>query len=473
MKITAFIIFIFCLVSCQREKLDELILKTPTNLSISKGDFPYKILIKWDSMAFARHYQIFRYDKSLLEYKLLKQTDSTIFYDFDFPLTEKQFYKVRIFNSESSFSDFSENEYGFTANFVGPDALMTPPIKFNASKGIFATKILLNWSRSSLANNYQVFRLDSKTNNYIFIASTADTLYEDKSVTIPNNNIYYKVRVFNSGDYYSNFSNFDYGYVTADVLDLINTFGSLGSNPGQFTFPEHLSIDKNDNIYVSDPSSNKIQKFDKDGNFLEVFLSFPSPRSLLFLDNLIIVTKSADYKICEMDYNKQIIREWGSEGTGSGQFNYFRQITIDDEKNLYVVDHNNHRIQKFDLNGNFLLQWGGYGETQGEFIYPWGIAYINNKILVSSHNGVQFFTKDGTFIKQFHSSGSVADIRIKGDDIYLACNSYILKTNENRTADLKIGSYSFSGVMSIVISSNGNLYGADLIKRKIFVFKNN
>jgi len=39
--------------------------------------------------------------------------------------------------------------------------------------------------------------------------------------------------------------------------------------------------------------------------------------------------------------------EWGSQGTGDGQFEYPAGIAIDQNGDIYVVDAHNERVQKF------------------------------------------------------------------------------------------------------------------------------
>lgn len=43
--------------------------------------------------------------------------------------------------------------------------------------------------------------------------------------------------------------------------EFITKFGSFGNNSGQFEDPEHLAIDSDGNVYVSDRGNNNIQKF--------------------------------------------------------------------------------------------------------------------------------------------------------------------------------------------------------------------
>jgi hypothetical protein len=472
MKNILFLFLLLGLYSCVKEK-SEVVLDKPTNLKVSKGLFSNKIVVQWDSMLNAKSYQLYRFDPKIGDYTLLSLTNRSVYIDSVFVVSAKQYYKVRIFNSESSFGDFSDINYGYTNLYIGDNPLIDKPIQFKVSKGIYGDKILLSWVKPPKALTYQIYKFDLTSNNYDLFATTKDTLFEDKTITTSYSKMFYKVRVFNSDSAYSSFTDADYGYINGKAYDLVSYFGSEGTGNGQFSFPEHLAIDQNDNIYVSDPNNNRIQKFDKNGNFIENFYSCSSPRSVLFLTDMIIIAKSGDNKIYEMDYNKQFIRDWGSSGTGDGQFNYFRQVAIDNENKIYVVDHNNNRIQKFDLNGNFILKWGSQGETAGNFVYPWGIAFINNKIMVSSGTRVQFFTKTGEYLKQWDLGATIYDIRVKGDDIYLACGGYILKTNENRDIEIKIGEGDFDLVSSVVIDSNNNLYANDVYKRRVSLYKMN
>jgi DNA-binding beta-propeller fold protein YncE len=106
---------------------------------------------------------------------------------------------------------------------------------------------------------------------------------------------------------------------------------------GQFISPGGVTADSSDNVYVSDfGENNRIQKFDSNGNFLT---------------------------------------EWGTTGSGDGQFiNPGLGIAADSADNIYVADWGNNRVQKFDSNGNFLTKWGTTGSGDGQFEEPTSIA---------------------------------------------------------------------------------------------------
>src|SRR5262249_41498309 len=48
---------------------------------------------------------------------------------------------------------------------------------------------------------------------------------------------------------------------------LTKTWGSKGSDPGQFDTPNSVAVDVRGNVYVADLGNKRIQVFDNDGNF--------------------------------------------------------------------------------------------------------------------------------------------------------------------------------------------------------------
>ena len=64
--------------------------------------------------------------------------------------------------------------------------------------------------------------------------------------------------------------------------------------------------------------------------------------------------------------------QWGSEGSGPGQFDYPRAIAANAAE-VIVSDDDNHRIEKFDPNGN-LKAIDGTAGTGDQFGYPYGVS---------------------------------------------------------------------------------------------------
>jgi len=70
-------------------------------------------------------------------------------------------------------------------------------------------------------------------------------------------------------------------------------------------------------------------------------------------------------RIIEYTPQGKKVREWGSAGTGPGQFHLPHSIQIDENGVIYVADRENGRVQRFDLEGKYLGEWSNYGKTFG------------------------------------------------------------------------------------------------------------
>jgi DNA-binding beta-propeller fold protein YncE len=70
--------------------------------------------------------------------------------------------------------------------------------------------------------------------------------------------------------------------------------------------------------------------------------------------------------------------QWGTEGTGDGQFNYPAGVAVASDGSVYVADEANHRIQKFTSEGVSVSKWGTEGTGDGEFYAQQGVAVASD-----------------------------------------------------------------------------------------------
>ncbi len=66
--------------------------------------------------------------------------------------------------------------------------------------------------------------------------------------------------------------------------------------------------------------------------------------------------------------------EWGTRGTGNGQFNKPLGVDVAPNGNVYVADSGNDRFQYFTADGSFLGKWS-YEFADGLAIAPNGNVY--------------------------------------------------------------------------------------------------
>ncbi|MDO6435772.1 Ig-like domain-containing protein [Cyclobacterium sp. 1_MG-2023] len=373
-------------------------------------------------------------------------------------------------------TDSSDNSVSIETTITLILPTMNTPFHLQASKGEFGGKIVLNWFKDNQAKNNQVFRLNETSDQYELIGETEDNYFVDTTISTAMTNYYYKVRVYNSKSAFSELSSKVYGFTNEDLYDVMTTFGSQGSDNGQFYFNEHVSVDAEDNIYVADANANKIEMFSKTGEYIRKFRSIKAPRDIYFLQNgNVLITRSKDNKISIENKEGNKIVEWGATGNGNGQFEYFRQITVDKDENIFVVDHGNHRIQKFDKQGNFILKWGQNGTSDGSFQYPWGIAVLGERVIVSNKNALQIFDLEGNFIEKviIPNIREIYDIAVKDDKIYLACIKVIIRTDIQFNKMERIKEDYFSIASGIDINSKNQIIVSDVGDRRIIILDEN
>ncbi|MBX7253381.1 MAG: SMP-30/gluconolactonase/LRE family protein [Candidatus Promineofilum sp.] len=126
----------------------------------------------------------------------------------------------------------------------------------------------------------------------------------------------------------------------------------------------------------------------------------------------VYVADAYNYRIQKFNSAGGYLAQWSGEGDGNGQFGDLdgpRGVAVDAAGNVYVADTDNHRIQKFDGDGNYLLQWGGRGSGNGQFIVPTSVAVDgagNVYVADSDNDRIQKFDGDGDYLAQWGGAGS-------------------------------------------------------------------
>ena len=200
--------------------------------------------------------------------------------------------------------------------------------------------------------------------------------------------------------------------------NVIKSFGGFGGATGKFNDAWGIAVDSLGNILVADTFNHRVQKFDRDGNFLS---------------------------------------QWGKPGVsdqpGTGQDTVFfgpRDIKIDRNGYLLVTDTGNKRVQVFDSEGNYLNQFGKGGTGDGEFNEPVGLALdeAGNIYVADAWNRrIQVFGPDYKFLRKFDvgaweglDQGVLQSVEHKP---YLAINGNTLYISSPRTG--QVLAYSLAG----------------------------
>jgi streptogramin lyase len=251
----------------------------------------------------------------------------------------------------------------------------------------------------------------------------------------------------------------------------LSQFGSKGPGNGQLERPEGIAIDAAGNIWVSDTYNYRIQKFNPQGQFLQVI----NPPQLGAIEptgidagpgGKIWVTDWAHNRVVVLTESGEFVRQFGSIGSGPGQFMQPDAIDVDTQGNVWVGDQNNHRIQLFDQEGKYVAQFGsqGIGQAQFNFAFPFGIATDAKGGLwvadVNNHR-IQQFEIPGyrpAYHSAFGSAGSGTGQFNFPADIELARGSlWVVDQSNNRVQEFDPGTGEFISQFGAVGSGNGQL----------------
>jgi streptogramin lyase len=163
----------------------------------------------------------------------------------------------------------------------------------------------------------------------------------------------------------------------ADPIVVIDRRGRVVRSwgAGLYVMPHAIRIDPQGHVWTTDAASSKVIEFAADGTkLLEIAVGGqPSPcrnnfcgtTDVAFAPNghLFISDGYANARVLEYTRDGTKVREWGTPGTGPGQFRLPHSIQIDDDGLVYVADRENGRVQRFTQDGTYVSEWNTFGKT--------------------------------------------------------------------------------------------------------------
>lgn len=234
---------------------------------------------------------------------------------------------------------------------------------------------------------------------------------------------------------------------------VINSWGA-----NLFIMPHSLTIDKNDNVWVTDVALQQVFKFTHEGKLLMKLgvakiagndsLHFNRPTD-------VAVAKDGSFYVSDGYRNSRVIKfskegnylfEWGKKGDRPGEFHIPHGIDLDAKQNVYVADRENNRIQKFTADGKFLKAWKNDRAKQ---LYYVTIDRNNNNLLAT-----EFF--------------SDSDKVNKGADMLLFDSNLNLLS---RFGQSEISNNINGKYHDMAVDNAGNIYACDIRNNTIQKFK--
>ena len=248
-------------------------------------------------------------------------------------------------------------------------------------------------------------------------------------------------------------------------------------------------------------------------------------------DGMWAVTDITNHCVWIFDREDQLVRKFGSNGTGNGQFSTPEGVAFDANNHLYVTDYGNHRVQVFDITGTYLFQFGSLGSGNGQLKtpvditvhddgklyvgeysnhrisvfqldgqfshiigsghldYAWYIAFSSSdQLLVANfgHHCISIFTLDGNYVGKFGRQGTGRG-QLSSPPVGIATDMYgfilVTEDDNNRVSIFDkdgvfvhcfgskgSGHSQFSSPRGIAISPTGDIYISDRENKRIQIF---
>ena len=158
------------------------------------------------------------------------------------------------------------------------------------------------------------------------------------------------------------------------VLELDAGSGALINAWGANTFlvPHGITVDGSNNVFLTDVGLQQVFKFSHDGKLLLALgeprvgawdgTHFNQPTDIAIRpDGTFYVSDGyVNSRVAIFDKSGKELHEWGSKGSGEGQFSNPHGLTfIPGSTDVLVADRENSRLQLFDKDGRFKRQWIG------------------------------------------------------------------------------------------------------------------
>ena len=229
---------------------------------------------------------------------------------------------------------------------------------------------------------------------------------------------------------------------------------------GKLRTPIGLDIDGQGNLYVVDNAARLVQVYNQDGKFLRTLagdgnsLVRPSGiavdaagRRVYVVDTGGVSSDAHRVRVFDAQSGEHLL-DFGKRGTGPGEFNLPRDVSIGADGLLYVVDGGNFRVQVFQPDGTFVRVFGGIGRQGGQFSRPKEVATDiegNIYIVDTAFGNFQIFTPEGKLLLSVGSRSErdgmakymlPSGIAVDGDGRVYVVDQYFRKVDIYRPAKL-------------------------------------
>lgn len=207
---------------------------------------------------------------------------------------------------------------------------------------------------------------------------------------------------------------------------------------GEFIMPHGLTLDRDDNVWLTDVGRQQVFKYTHDGHLLLTLgergvagsdaghFNLPTDVAVLPDGSFYVSDGYRNTRVVKFDAAGHYEFEWGGRGAVPGKFNLPHGIAVDSRGRVYVCDRSNSRLQAFNPQGQFLTEWKSsvvgrpYGVNVAANDHVFVIDGGDQMPGVPDHAKVVELDRDGKLVESFGAPGSAPGEFRLGHDIAVA-----------------------------------------------------
>ena len=196
------------------------------------------------------------------------------------------------------------------------------------------------------------------------------------------------------------------------------------SGAGSFIMPHGLTVDRDDNLWLTDVGRQQIVKLGPDGRVLltlgergvagadSAHFNFPTDVAVRPDGWFYVSDGYRNTRVLRFDAQGHFLSQWGTRGTGPGEFDLPHGLALDRTGRVYVADRSNARVQVFDSTGRFVADWHGplLGRPYSVAVGPDGSVFTvdggDQPKAPPDRSGATRLTATGAVIERFGGFGN-------------------------------------------------------------------
>ena len=182
------------------------------------------------------------------------------------------------------------------------------------------------------------------------------------------------------------------------VLVFDGSSGRLRASWGahEFAMPHGLTIDREGNVWLTDVALQQVYKYSPNGHRLlalgergvagddSAHFNRPTQVAVARDGSFYVSDGYRNTRVMKFARDGRFLFQWGTKGSGPGQFDLPHGVTLDSLGRVYVSDRSNARVQIFDERGRYLSEWKSVALGR-----PYAVALGSNGIAFVADGGDQ------------------------------------------------------------------------------------